>query len=105
MLDASFETTTRRSLLAPLLPVLAQPLGNDHSSQKLLDSRAPLRSFLRNRMISLRLKSLHKLLVIPRHFLRLLPTPQLRNAVEDSCKSLGRTPSTFQEQPTRPQTK
>jgi len=30
---------------------------------------------------------------------------QLRNTVEDSCKSLGQTPSTAQEQPTHPSNK
>ncbi|OLE82274.1 MAG: hypothetical protein AUF79_20090 [Crenarchaeota archaeon 13_1_20CM_2_51_8] len=62
-------------LLAPLPPVLTQPLRYDHGSQKLLNSRTPLRSLLHNRVIGLRLKSLHELLVVPRHFLQLLPIP------------------------------
>ena len=63
-------------LLAPLFPVLSEPFWNDHSPQQLLDSRTPLRGLLRNSTISLSLKSLHELLVIARHFPRLLPTPQ-----------------------------
>src|SRR5439155_15725181 len=56
-------------LLTPLFPVLSQPVWNYHSPQQLLDSRAPLRGFLRNSPISLSLKSLHELFVIPRQIL------------------------------------
>src|SRR5207245_11350177 len=87
----------------PLLPVLAQPLWNYHSSQKLLDSRAPLRSLLGNRVISLGLKSLHELLVITRQLLLHYPSPvvHLRILVKVWAKHLDQPP----ERPHRPNTK
>lgn len=87
--------TARESLLAPLLPVLTQPLGNDNGPQQLLHSRTALRGDLGDGMIRLRLQCLHELLVIPRQEPRQLPQFTRQ---EDSCKSLGSTNSQEKEQ-------
>ena len=79
-------------LLTPLFPILSQPVWNYHSPQEFLDSRAPLRGLLRNSPISLSLKSLHELFVIPRQAFS--PTiTRSSTLLEDSCKSLSVSPS------------
>jgi len=91
-LASFFSRTLARSgrLLAPFLTVFRQPLWNNHGPQKLLDSRASLRSLLRNSTIGLNLKSLHEFLVISRQILP--PTLPVLCPLEDSCKSLSVSP-------------
>src|SRR5207249_7826765 len=85
-----FSRTPARSgiLLTPFFTVFREPFWNDHGAQKLLDSRASLRGLLRNSMISLNLKGLHELFVIPCQILP--PTLPVHCRLEDYCNSFVR---------------